>query len=205
MFKALFNYLLRRKNTPQQDASERDRQIAADKKRIQRNQEELARRIGNIPGVRIPGISREEAARLQAEDRWTQWYPLTSSNIDRIRYWQTRQQLQMVTKKGRMYQYEGVEPLIFDRFLTAKSPGQFQWYVIRAYGYAYRQISEGNSVSAARDDIHAGEPFAVSQEIEEFQRRQGRSSVDRVPMARGVVPPPPSFWSQFRTPGPGRP
>ena len=219
VFKSLFRFFGGRKETPRTPAQEE--RIRRNQEALQKRvgnipgvkitgtrpiaQEELAGRIGHIPGVRIPGVPPAEAERLRRAQSWTPWHPLSSTNIDRIRYLEARQQLQMVTKKGWMYQYEGVEPLIFQRWLETHSPGQFQWYVIRAYGYPYKLLSKGNSVSAPHELGNEGEVFQVSKEIEDFQRARGRSAVDeRLPVAQGIVGPQRPYWEKFVNPGPGR-
>ena len=163
-------------------------------------QRELAAQIGHIPGVRIPGVTPEEAKSLhtQALQGWTEWYKMNSSNVDRLRYLPSAQLCQCVFKNGRLYQYSGVEPEIFQGWLQTHSPGGYQWYVIRAYGYAYTELATGLPVSSPRADRFAGEPFAVPQHIEDFQKSRGRQSVDRVPTAQGVAQPPTDAWKQFR-------
>lgn len=196
---------------------------------FEKRQRELARQIGHIPGAKIPGVSPEEARRLHQQEQqrqrsrrvvtnikrrirdiprdqpvaitegWTQWYPMNSTNVDRIRYLASARLCQAVYKKrGDLYQYEGVEPEIFLGWLQTHSPGQYQWYVIRAYGYRFSRLSTGQAVSPPRENRFEGEPFAVPAEIEAFQRARGRGQVDVVATAVGYAPPPNDAWKQFR-------
>jgi len=160
----------------------------AEKQRIAAAQAALSERLGQIPGVRVPG-------------GWTPWYSMNSTNVDRIRYLESARLCQVVyKKKGDLYQYEGVEPEIFLGWLQSHSPGQYQWYVIRAYGYRHTKLASGQDVSPPRENRFEGEPFAVPESIEAFQRSRGRASVDIVPTAVGFAPPPTDAWKQFRRP-----
>lgn len=195
---------------------------------LEKRQRELAKQLGHIPGVKITGVSPEEAKRLhalaqqrlrnkgvaqkikrqirditpprppEAREGWTQWYNMNSTNVDRIRYLESARLCQVVYKNGRLYQYEGVEPVIFMGWLQTHSPGQYQWYVIRAYGYRYTQLASNQPVSPPGENRFEGEPFAVPEEIERFQRQRGRGAVDVVATAVGVSPPPNDAWKQFR-------
>ena len=133
-----------------------------------------------------------------------QWYDLISSNVDRIRYHMPTQELQVVfKKKGDCYQYENVEPSIFQAFLRTHSPGQFVWYVLRQYGYSYRKIGGGFSTSAPAPGHFDEQPFAVSPEIEGVQRRAGRKPTNGglwnfgTPTAKGAGGPHEAFDNSF--------
>lgn len=199
------------------------------KQQRQFEKRQLARQLGNIPGVKIPTVTPEEAGRLHRQEQqrvrnrrvqeqikrrirdiprdqpiaiqegWTQWYTMNSTNVDRIRYLASARLCQAVYKKrGDLYQYEGVEPEIFLGWLQTHSPGQYQHYIIRAYGYRYSKLASGQPVSAPRANRFEGEPFAVPEEIERFQRSRGRGQVDVVATAVGFSPPPNDAWKQFR-------
>lgn len=177
----------------------------------------------NGPARRVPADNRitnrnGPAREVLTVDR-AQWYTMNSSNVDRIRYGEDDHLLQVIFKGGKtrrnngsLYQYWDVEPQIFKAFLQTHSPGQFVWYVLRAYGYRYKKLAGGQATSSPKADRFGGEPFAVSQEIEAIQRRAGRSEVDmpearvasgdklwsptkveNIPIAQGVVPPPGVF------------
>lgn len=152
---------------------------------------------GPLPGeVRESGASLREADRDNRRDQTlvtvdeAEWTKLNSSNVDRIRYGTADKVLQVVFKNGALYAYYDVEPAVFLQFLRTHSPGQFVWYVLRAYRYRYRKLGEGFVVSPPRPERFDGMPFAVPQEIQNVQREAGRAEVDDVPVARGVRQPP---------------
>ncbi len=123
------------------------------------------------------------------------WYSLTSSDVDRIRYSKQEHILQVVFKDGSFYAYYDVEPEIFMSFLRAPSPGQFVHYVLIQYGYRYAKIGSGLSASPPAPPRFDGQPYAVPDNIQEIQAKAGRKPAEGgmwnfgEPVAKGVVPP----------------
>lgn len=142
-----------------------------------------------------------QRAEMGTEVGNAEWHKLNSSNVDRVRYGTFDRKLQVVFKDGSLYEYDAVEPGIFQQFLTTHSPGQFVWYVLRAYGYRYRKLgSAGSYATAPRAAPRFDEqPFAIPEEAQRINRRAGRGGVDvGVPVAKGVRPPPlpAKFWKR---------
>jgi hypothetical protein len=110
----------------------------------------------------------------------SRWVHLVSSNVDRIRYDEETRQLQVIfhahpPQPARGYRYWNVEPNIFESFCRTHSPGQFVWYVLRAYGYPYKEMTGPFTESSAPASSRYDEmPFAVSADIEATQKRAGR-------------------------------
>lgn len=142
--------------------------------------------------------SERKGRELQTTVDEAEWTKLNSSNVDRIRYGMADRTLQVVFKNGSLYAYYNVEPTIFLQFLRTHSPGQFVWYVLRAYGYRYRLLGKGYPTSPPRPERFDGMPFAVPAEIEALEKKAGRGAVDDVPVAEGVRPSPlpPRFFTR---------
>src|SRR5438105_2641087 len=120
LFKRLVRFLRKPPTQPRKPLSQ------SEKERVAAQQRGLSEQLGRLP----PGINIPQG--------WSQWFSMNSTNVDRIRYLESARLCQAVYKKKReLYQYEGVEPEIFLGWLQTHSPGQYQHYVIRAYGYRY--------------------------------------------------------------------
>ncbi len=136
-----------------------------------------------------------------------QWYPLVSSNVDRIRYGDDDKKLQVVfKKKGSLYEYDDVEPDVFMEFLRAPSPGQFVWYVLRQYGYAYRHLADGHSTSSPAAPRFDEQPYAVPEHIQKVQAAAGRKPENGglwnsgTPKAGPFAPPPGAYKNSAKFP-----
>lgn len=183
----------------------RQQKIEARLKSLDEAKEREARRLAELR-AKLDARSQAEFDKLVGRTErgatvdMAEWHRLNSSNVDRIRYGTFDRLLQVVFKDGSLYEYQSVEPEVFQRFLTTHSPGQFVWYVLRAYGYRYRRVngagSHGTTLPAA--DRFSGHPFAVPDDVQAVERRAGRGAVDvaGVVTSKGVRPPPlPSkFW-----------
>lgn len=129
-----------------------------------------------------------------------QWYPLVSSNVDRIRYGEGDSRLQVIFHDGSLYQYEGVEPEVFMEFLRTHSPGQFTWNVLRQFQYPYQKLSSGHATRTPAAPRFDEMPYAVPDEIQAIQAKAGRKPAQGTdyfnlgtPVAQGFAPPPPAF------------
>lgn len=124
------------------------------------------------------------------------WISLLSTNVDRIRYGLDDETLEVIFKDGSHYAYYNVESEVFMAFQRAPSPGQFVWYVLRQYGYAYAKIGGGESTTPPIAPRFDGRPYAVPEDIQAIQARAGRRPTDGglwntgTPVARGAQPPP---------------
>lgn len=214
----LFAFVAKRKgNARLQQIIDEKQRIAHRKDRIAM-QKELARRLKDVPGVKVdieqePGHPPERSSNRGRGEPPTgrpvaggdvsgaEWHQLISSCVDKIRYGYQDHKLQVVYKNFDMkigvYEYYSVEPTVFESFLKTHSPGQFSWYVLRQYGYRYRKLS-GVSIGVSAPAItgNEGEPFAISEEIQTIQRQAGRRPKEGglwnhgEPVARGVGRPP---------------
>ena len=70
-------------------------------------------------------LDKEEPA---AKEVWSDWYPLISSKVDRIRYNLGLTTLEVIFKNGQLYSYFGVEPEIFMEFLRIEVLAGFVQY-----------------------------------------------------------------------------
>lgn len=148
-----------------------------------------------------PNIEREFDANLQAkDDRATvsesEWYPVISSNVDRIRWGPGDSLLQVIFKDGSLYQYWDVERETFVAFLGTHSPGGFVWAILRQYGYRYAKLGTGHATAPPAAPRFDEQPFAVPKDIEALQAAKGRQAAQGglwnwgTPTAKGAVKPP---------------
>ncbi len=67
------------------------------------------------------------------------WVRVTSSDIDAVAYDSIGKRLRIRFRSGAIYEYDGVPPVVYDEFLTARSKGGYFSEYVRPE-YPYRRV-----------------------------------------------------------------
>lgn len=105
-----------------------------------RDQQSKQNRLAELGITAAPEVTRD----IDPEDLTTDWIPVSSSNVDAIRWVGGHWGLQVrFKKKGWEYAYH-VPYSTFDEMLSASSKGKFVWYMRNA-GIPYHRLTAGIS------------------------------------------------------------